>query len=477
MAVPTLTCETHGQPTRISCVDCGSPICPKCLVRTEVGTKCQSCARPADVRVVKVPKSKKPWLLGGLGLGVAVAAIVVAVVLTSGGPATTTAGPGPSLGTWAKQAGLTKIRGTTSVAYLPDGRVLAAGGGVGQIPVASTELFDPKTGRWSSTGSLITARRGAAAAVVLANGRVLLAGGVAGANLLASAELYDPSTGQWTATGSMTMPRLGDTLTLLANGDVLAAGGTTTGGQQGTGAGQTISPTATAEIYDPGTGRWTATGSMTTARFEASATPLSDGRVLIAGGLGGPGVSGGALGLQYPPLKSAEIYDPAVGAFTGAGRMADGRANQVAARLPDGSVLVAGGSGGADGNLALSTAERFDPGTGAWTSTASMTYARTGASAATLADGSVLVAGGESVDQGTRRSLSSAELFEPGGGGAWRSAGNMACARSGLGAEVLGDRSVLEVAGDTATPGQPPVAQGCVDRYYPAKRAAAGSGH
>src|SRR5580693_10648299 len=99
-------------------------------------------------------------------------------------------------------------------------------------------------------------------------------------------------------------------MTLLPGGDVLVAGGTTTGGQQGTGGGQTISPSASAEVYHIATGQWSPAGSMAQPRFEASATVLADGRVLIVGGLGGPGVPS-SLGLQYDSLKSAEIFDPA----------------------------------------------------------------------------------------------------------------------------------------------------------------------
>lgn len=135
--------------------------------------------------------------------------------------------------------------------------------------------------------------------------------------------------------------------------------------------------------------------------------------------------------------------------------------------LADGSVIVVGGSGGSNGLVALSSTERFAPSTGAWTTLASLAVARTGAAATVLADGSVLVAGGQAIDQGSSSSLASAELFEP-AQATWRSAGKMSCPRSGLSAANLADGSALEVAGDTAFPGQPPVAQGCVDRYYPA---------
>lgn len=465
MAIPMLKCESHNEPTRIACVECGKPVCPKCMVRTEVGTKCETCATPVAPRTTTVPGSRLPWLLAGAGLLV-VAGALVGLLLVRGGSATKVNSVSKPVGTWSAEPSLGDIRGTSAVVLLPNGQVLAAGGGVSAIPVNAAELYNPQARSWTVTGSLNQARRGATA-VVLASGQVLVAGGVGpGGQLLASAELYDPATGRWTLTGSMTTPRLDNTLTLLADGNVLAAGGTSPSGQPGTGGGQTISPTASAEIYNPTTGAWSPTGSMTTPRFEATATLLNGGRVLIAGGLGGSGGSS-AAGLQYNPLASTETYDPAIGAFTASGRMINPRADQVAVRLDDGSVLVAGGLGGSSGSATLATAERFDPTTNLWRAAAPLASGRTGASAAVLANGRVLVAGGESVDGGSRTSLDTAELFDP-AADSWVSAGGMSCPRSGLAAVTLPDGSVLEVAGDGAFPGQPPVAQSCVERYFPA---------
>jgi hypothetical protein len=213
---------------------------------------------------------------------------------------------------------------------------------------------------------------------------------------------------------------------------------------------------------------------MAAARFEPSGTLLSDGRVLIAGGFGGAGAPGGSGGIQYNPLASTESYDPAVGAFSATGQIVNARADHVAVRLDDGTVLVAGGLGGPTGSESVATAERFDPTTGRWKQLSLMTRARAGASAALLANGRVLVAGGESVERGVRNSLDSAELFDP-STSAWLPAGTMSCPRSGLGAVTLSDGSVLEVAGDGAFPGQPPVAQSCVERYFPGSAGPSGT--
>ena len=133
-------------------------------------------------------------------------------------------------------------------------------------------------------------------ATLLPNGQVLVAGGFGG-NYLASAELYDPATGLWTATGSMAAARFCHTVTLLPNGQVLVAGGF----NDASGA------LASAELYDPATGLWTATGSMATKRDGHTATLLPNGQVLVAGGYNGVF------------LASAELYDPATGLWTATG--------------------------------------------------------------------------------------------------------------------------------------------------------------
>src|SRR5256885_16335172 len=121
---------------------------------------------------------------------------------------------------------------------------------------------------------------------------------------------------------------------------------------------------------------------MPAARFKPSGTLRSEGRVLIAGGLGGPCAPGGTVGIQYNPLTSTESYDPAVGAFTATGQMINARAGHVAVRLDDGTVLVAGGLGGPTGSESVATAQRFDSTTGRGRGGRFMTRARTGAGAA-----------------------------------------------------------------------------------------------
>jgi Galactose oxidase, central domain len=141
-----------------------------------------------------------------------------------------------------------------------------------------------------STGSLNTARF-LNTATLLPNGRVLVAGGENNNVPLASAELYDPTAGTFSATGSMTTARFFPTATLLPNGQVLVAGGYLVN------CGPDCELLASAELYDPTAGTFTATGSMATARYSQTATLLPNGQVLMAAGYGNSGF-----------LASAELY-------------------------------------------------------------------------------------------------------------------------------------------------------------------------
>ena len=462
MATQALKCERHGEATRLTCVECGKPICPKCAVRTDVGLKCEADAKGVELSketLAMLRPSRTPVYLGVAGIGVLLALIIFG--LTRGGDdGETPVSQLPAVGTWTASPDLVSIRGTTTAVVLKDGRALAIGGGVGIQAVPAVEVFDPTTGVWQATTPMNQARRGHQA-VVLGDGKVMVAGGINEGELLASVEIFDPGTSRWTTMAPMSVPRLGSTLTLLTNGSVLATGGTSADTASGAGGGQTIRPDATAEIYNVAANRWTKTsGTMSTPRFEHTATALDDGRVLIAGGQGPP-VSGVAAA-----LASTEIYDPAVDSFRKSNDMGDARFNHAAVKLPDRTVMVIGGAGGQNGDTSLSTAEVFNPGDGGWTNVGALTGSRSGHVAAVFPDGRVVVAGGESITRGNRRSLNTAEIFAL-DRREWRSAGQMNCPRSEASAALLGDGSVLVVAGDFAAPGQQPDPKGCADRYRP----------
>jgi hypothetical protein len=204
---------------------------------------------------------------------------------------------------------------------------------------------------------------------VLPDGRVLVAGGYrTGGYGQPTAEIYDPATGLFTATGSMHDSRALQNMTLLNNGLVLVAGGIDANGNS----------LSTAEIYDPAAGVFTYTGPMTVARLQFTATLLNGGQVLVAGGNG--------------PLASAEIYDPGSGRFTATGSMSASRYWHTATLLTSGQVLIAGGS---DANSrALSATELYDPALGTFSAGTALQKSRSGATATLLSNGSVLVAGG-----------------------------------------------------------------------------------
>ena len=463
MATQALKCERHGEFTRLTCVECGKPICPKCGVRTEVGLKCEDDATPAAIpekALAMMRPSRRPLYLGLAGAVLAAVLIVVVLASQGGEKSEQPRAQLPPVGTWVRAPDLATIRGTTSAVTLRDGNVLVAGGGVGAIPVAAAELFDPAAGRWNATGQLNEPRRGHATAI-LSDGRVLVAGGRnPEGNPTASAEIFNPAAGTWSLTGPMSMGRIGHSMTTLADGRVLVAGGTSAG--TGTaGGGQTIRPESSAEIFDPRTGTWTATPAMSTGRFEHTATALADGKVLMVGGQG-PGEGG-----RLTALVTAELFDPAADSFVATTDLAEGRTNHAAVLLVDKStVLVIGGAGGPNADISLGSAELYDARSGSWTRAGALSTPRTGATATLLTDGRVLVAGGESALRGQRRSLLTGEVFDT-QAREWRSAGDMHCPRSEQAAALLGDGTVLVVAGDAAFPGQAPIAQGCVDRYQP----------
>ena len=304
---------------------------------------------------------------------------------------------------------MTVARDGHTATLLLDGRVLIAGGGS-----ASAELYEPMSQTFTATGSM-TLAQGARSATLLANsklpnyGKVLMAGGDD-----VIAELFDPTAGTFTATGSMVAPHLGQTATLLQNGQVLIAGG----------------ETAKAELFNPSTGAFVATGSMTVSRSGHTATLLPDGRVLIAGGVQdfGPGT------VPIPPVPgvaSAELYDPVSGTFTSTGSMSEGRSGHTATLLVDGTVLVTGTD---------NTAELFSPGTGTFSVVGELSTGF-GATATLRNDGTVLVAGGR-----VRNSLPTAQLFAPESGG-FVATGWLVTARDGHTATLLVDGTVLITGG------------------------------
>jgi hypothetical protein len=329
-------------------------------------------------------------------------------------------------------------------------------------------------GTFTATGSMATPRT-FHTATLLTNGKVLIAGGSTDLNVpLVTAELYDPDKGMFTAAGNMTSPRMGHTATMLPDGRVLIAGGTLV-------AGQGFVPSNGAEIYDPATGIFSATGNMISNHVCQQAILLTNGKVLIVGGSNSSG---------QPP--NAELYEPATGTFAPTGTYASDTFDfntcegSQSALLADGRVLIVFESGGAElydpsgetftrtgnpitadyvdglptatllmnGNLLVaggdeygnySSAELYNLPAERFAATANMTIGRALDTATLLPDGKVLMAGSYLPGNG---SLASAELYDP-VAGAFTPTGEMTTTRSLHTATLLNNGRVLVAGGST----------------------------
>ena len=331
-------------------------------------------------------------------------------------------------GAWSTAASLITGRENQSATLLRNGNLLVVGGMDGRgVPLASAELYNPRTNRWTAAGAMATTRLDHTA-TLLANGKVLVAGGIRGSipsDTLASTEIYDPASNRWSEAAPMIDSRSRHTATLLGDGRVLVVGGFSVKiGERGLEVGQP----GDAELYDPRTNRWSPTPPMARYRREHTATLLSDGRVLVAGSQ------------DDLTFNSAEIYDPAGNQWIAAAPMTSGRALHSAVRLANGEVLVVGGisQGQNSPAIELASAEIYHPSTNRWTAVASMTQARTRETTTLLGDGRVLVLGA-----GFARGRP--ELYDP-SRNRWSVVGPVAV-RSGFTATRLQDGTALVVGG------------------------------
>jgi len=315
----------------------------------------------------------------------------------------------PSTETWTDAGTMNAGHTGHTATLLPNGKVLITGGtlvgsGLAATVANTVELYNPTDGTWTMTGPLNTARY-VHTATLLPNGQVLVAGGYGTNGTLGSAELYNPSNETWTMTGALNTARYDHSATLSPDGKVLVAGGDYSDLN-------TNVIISTAELYSPSDGTWTPVASLNNARYAHSATLLPGGNVLITGGLGYNGIGFFGFPATAP-LSSTEVYDPGISPATGTSSETGKlnilhRISSTASLLTNGQVLVAGGwmsSGDVSG------AELYDPLAGSWLTTASMATARDSHTATLLPDGRVLVAGGYNYD--IRNILSSAELYDP----------------------------------------------------------------
>lgn len=336
-------------------------------------------------------------------------------------------------GEWRTAAALSRPSAGHTATLLPNGSVLIAGGGQRDKfdAVPDAEVLDPTTGVWKKTASMKEARR-YHTATILPDGRVLVAGGQEPdekslTRTLSSVEIYDSDKGQWATTGSLEIGRYDHTATRLSDGKVLVAGGV----EEKLGV-----PTTSAELYDPAKGTWSATGGLSGARFGHTATLLEDGRVLVCGGQSLDYDLTSGMSKLNSRLDS-ELFDPGTEKWSPAAKMGSARYRHEALLLPVGNVLVIGGGEGAP--------ELFDPKTNAWSPAGKPGHRHLGCSATLLNTGKVLVGGGRGAGF-LGLEFSHSEFYDP-AANAWSEAPDPNAMRSEHTATLLGDGAVLIVGG------------------------------
>jgi hypothetical protein len=328
-------------------------------------------------------------------LGARATLLADGTVLVTGGLSASAERFDPKTNTFAAVGSMARSRDASHAAVrLKDGRVLVVGGGLSKL----AEVFDPVTGTFTAIGNMLHAR-GGVTGTRLADGRVLLVGGWDGSKgPQAEAELFDPVTNTFQATGKTSVARYWHAAVGLPDNRVVILGGYDP---------QNVAVGAV-EIYDPKPGTFIQAGTLAQSRGELAATLLPDGRILVVGG-------NHKDGPHDMLLASVEIYDPATGQSTLVDRFADPRVVPAVVNLTDGHVLVAGGLRDpklAEQNL-LRTADLIDPASGKIMPTNPMTEPRAGSAGVLLPDGRALVLGGQGWQGQRSIRLDTAEVYVP----------------------------------------------------------------
>ena len=318
---------------------------------------------------------------------------------------------------------------------------------IGTVSAGATVSVTTNT--WTAAPAMPTERVAGHTATLLPSGQLLVVGGVKSAGAgTAAADLFDPASATWTPMAPMNVMRSSHAATLLADGRVLVTGGSTVSSAAAKGYVNNTS----AEIYDPVANTWTPVPPMSAARSHHTATRLPDGKVLVVGG----------ENLQYLVEPTAEVYDPATNTWaTPRTPPLAPRSQHTATLLPSGLVLIAGGFDIVDGLLTpTSTAELYDPvlhtttssvpdGNGGtttvttitggldFTATAPMAFPHYGQTATPLADGRVVIVGGNTTQT---------EAYDP-AAATWTTQGNTAATHTSHGAVLLPDGRILVVGG------------------------------
>ena len=359
--------------------------------------------RPEDPTLRSISLRSRRVSLAASCLAIAVSGLASTVAAQTGSPSplvTSTDG-----GVFEPTGSMAIGRELPTATLLADGRVLVAGGyggvtdGPGGYPegteaLASAEVWDPESEVFEPAGTLMGPRSGHTATLLL-DGRVLIVGGSGPDGYLSSAEIWDPATLTSSATGSLDAARFGARAMLLADGRVLVLGGETEDGQ-----------VAPPEVWDAATGTFGPGDAIPEAGYPEG-TVLDDGRVLVF--TEDPRVPGDASSVDGP--RTAMVWDPATGSSTPAGKLNVAHGDRFTATdLTDGRVLIAGGDGCPHRGpcSAVAAAEIWDPASMAFGMTDALGRPRYGHTATLLRDGRVLV-----VADGLSGRPDTAEVFEP----------------------------------------------------------------
>src|SRR6266542_868470 len=335
--------------------------------------------------------------------------------------------PQTAIGMWTSGASLSQPRSNASAVMFSDGRILITGGDDTSGPLQSAEIF--ATDGTMTSAAVMNVARSQHFSVTLSDGRVLVGGGVSsGGGTTNSAEVYDPSADSWTQINPMTSARANATAALLQDGRVLIASGDNSG-----------NPSNTIEIYDPSTGTFNFGGTLFSPRTRHAMAVLSDGRVLIVGGSDGTNA-----------LASSDIFDPSSGTISAGPSLATARYGHSATTLLDGTVLITGGATtGSNGTIELASAELFDPSTGTFsTASANLVTARQGHQAFLLPNNNnVLIVGGTSGGQ----PIAASELFSPWQGTFAATGANITSRSAAVGSATKQDGFLLAAGGSDAS--------------------------
>ena len=315
------------------------------------------------------------------------------------------------------------------------GDLVIVGGGSGSLLgsfniASSTEIYNFDT-MAITPGPTMNLPRAIAFTVTLKDGRSLIIGGVDSAgNSTKTCEIYDPKSHKFTRTGSMKVARIGHAAALLGNGEVIVAGGTTD-------LSDVIKALSTmqntCEIYDPKTGAWRNGPNISSRRGLHAMTSLPNGRALLSGGLRVNVVFGVPIPIGSVP--DCEIYDPTSNKWTAAASMISSRAVHLYSTLalPNGNILAVGGvtSGPVVTSAApIETAETYDYRADKWTAAPNMASKRLLASTLVLESGKVLVVGGAVGTLQQPLGVKSVQVYNP-ASNSWATLPDMPTARAG----------------------------------------------